>query len=146
MNSWKEGENKFANEPDVTFVLLKRANLTQKPRCLPLFSANYDTSMGYILYIYIWWMYQRVQWTRIQMLFAQLRSDVSSSTPGACRRGGWQHFGLLRLPDEPGWLHDCGSRVPRSVASLAQRPRQRGKPLTLRSLRGMEHCGGGGGV
>lgn len=80
------------------------------------------------------------------MLFAQLRSDVSSSTPGACRRGGWQYFGLLRLPDEPGWLDDFGSRVPRSVASVAQRPRQRGKHLTLTSLRGMEHCGGGGGV
>lgn len=79
---------------------------------------------------------QRVSRSRIQMLFAQLGSDVSSSTPGACRRGGWQHFGLLRLPDEPGWLHDCGSRVPRSVAPLAQRPRQRGKPRRLRSLGG----------
>lgn len=81
------------------------------------------------------------------MLFAQLRSDVSSFTPGACRRGGWQHFGLLRLPDEPRWLDDCGSRVPRSIASLAQRPRQRGKSLKLRSLfsslLGTEHVGAG---
>lgn len=65
------------------------------------------------------------------MFFGQLSSDIA---PGACGRGRWQHFGLLWLPDEPGRINDRGSRVPRSVTPLVQRPRQRGNFFFLRSV------------
>lgn len=50
-----------------------------------------------------------------------------SFPPGARRGGRWQHSGFLRLPDESGRLHDCGSRFPRSTASVVQRTGQRGE-------------------
>lgn len=66
-------------------------------------------------------------------VFSEPESKCSSpswglilSAPGACGRGRWQHFGLLWLPDEPGWINDCGPCVPRSVTPLVQRPRRRG--------------------
>lgn len=50
-------------------------------------------------------------------------------TSGACRGGWWQHSRFLRLPDQSRWLNDCGSCFSWGTASLAQRPRQRGKSV-----------------
>lgn len=75
----------------------------------------------------------------------KLTTCCLAMSPGACRRSGRKHARLLGLSDGARWLQDSGSRLPRSTASLAERPRPAGESQTSSinpesSLRGHYSC------